>query len=130
MQVSKSFRAQFVDLSDAHVAMLQGWCAAHFALSTAFRGSHGRSVVLVALTDKPRTAASFARSLRGVLKRMAIPTLRAVRGHWVTLITAQEALNLRTGASDLRMPVAAPPAPAPAGDRAAAGDDKVVALHR
>ena len=128
MEASKAFRARLL-LDDAHVAVLQSWAAHNFALTTAFRSSHGRSIILVALTDRARTAASFARTLRSVLKRMAVPTLRAMRGHWVTLLTAQEALSLCTGGSDLRMAVAEV-APAPAAAEKAGGDDKVVRLPR
>ena len=125
MEVSKAFRAR-VQLGDAHVAMLQGWAAQNCALTAVFRGSEGRSVILVALTDKARTAASFARTLRVVLKRFGVPCLRAIRGHWVTLISQEGALRMCMGDSDWRLPASA--ANAPRHEKAAGDDDKLVLL--
>ena len=98
MEVSKAFRAKF-QLGDEQTLRLQRWAATNFALSSIFRSA--RSTVLVGLTDRTRTAASFARKLRTAMQRMALPTdKRTLRGHWVTLLSASEAVTLCTVASD------------------------------
>ena len=125
MQVSKAFRAQ-LQLSDVHVRMLQTWAEHSFALTAVFRGSQGRSVILVALTDRARSAASFARTLRVVLKRFGVPCLRAIRGHWVTLISQEEALRMCMGDSDWRLPASA--GNAPRHEKTVRDDDKLVPL--
>ena len=71
---------------------LQMWAAEHCALSDVFVGGRG-TIILVGLKDRPRPAASFARTIRTALNGMEIPT-SCLKGHWVTLITEEEALRL------------------------------------
>ena len=112
MEVSKAFRAKF-QLGDEQTLRLQRWAATNFALSSIFRSA--RSTVLVGLTDRTRTAASFARKLRTAMKRMALPTdKRTLRGHWVSLLSASEAVTLCTAAcGDVVAAIPASNAPKP-----------------
>ena len=50
------------------------------------------AVILMALRERPRAAASHSRSLRGALRRMAAD-LR-LRGKWLDLVSAREVLAL------------------------------------
>ena len=81
-------------LTDEHTARLQAWARNNFALHSMFR-SNSNVVILVALTDKPRRAASFARTLRAAMQRLALPTdARTLQGHWVHLLSEAEVLTL------------------------------------
>ncbi len=123
MEASKGFRARLY-VTDAHSNLLQCWAANNLALSSIF--CSGRSTILVGLSDRARTAASFARTLRTALKRMALPTnKRTLQGHWVTLLSVQEAVALCVGQADLPAP-AAPPAGAPE----ASNDERIVTFPR
>ena len=55
-------------------------------------------VVLMALRDRPRTAASHARTVRAALRRRGIDDIR-LRGKWLHLITPTEVLAM--GAVDV-----------------------------
>ena len=46
---------------------------------------------MLGLDARPRTAASFARTLRSVFKRRAMDT-RCLQGHWLMLSTVREVL--------------------------------------
>ena len=50
-------------------------------------------VVLMALRDRPRTAASHARTVRAALRRRGIDDIR-LRGKWLHLITPTEVLAM------------------------------------
>ena len=116
---SKAFRAR-IELGEDYARRIQEWVADHFALSAVF--SSGKATVLVALTDRARSAASFARTLRGALKALAVPTsTRTLRGHWVSLLSEKEALLICTGSNDLA-PTAPPP---PAGPMPGLHSDEV-----
>ena len=58
------------------------------APSRPFSGPPNGTVVLVCLKDELRTSASFARTVRTALRRMAIDV--PLRGRWLTLTTAPE----------------------------------------
>lgn len=99
MEVSKAFRAR-LQLATPHAELLQSWATNHLAMSCVFCSGH--STILVGLTDRPRSAASFARTLRTISKRLSLPTdKRTLAGHWVTLLTTHEAVRLCTGSDDL-----------------------------
>ena len=96
---SKAFRAR-LDLAEHDAMKLQLWAKRNCAISGTFVGPR-RAIILVALKDRPRSAASFARTIRSALTAMAIPT-SCLNGHWVTLITEEEALKLcHTNTADL-----------------------------
>ena len=57
-----------------------------------FRSDQG-AVVIVCLRDTRRTSASFSRTLRAVMQKLAIPT-SGLRGQWLHLISEAEALAL------------------------------------
>jgi hypothetical protein len=126
---SKAFRAR-LKLTDEHTARFQAWASKNFALSSMFR-SNNNVVILVALTDRPRRAASFARTLRAVMQRLAIPTdARTLQGHWVSLLTEAEVLalclpELSTSALPPGSQAASPPVCPNNAD-----DEKVVILSR
>ena len=69
-------------------------------MSALFVNDGSGKVVLVALRDKARTAASFSRTLRSVLRRFAIDD-RSLKGNWLHLITAREALQLCSSGSEM-----------------------------
>ncbi len=89
MQVSKAFRCTIPGLRDDQAGNLRRWAELHCAQSAVFRDDRG-SVVLVGLKDELRSSASFARTVRTALRRMAINA--PLRGRWCTLITAREVL--------------------------------------
>ena len=99
---SKAFRAR-LHLAEHDALKLQLWATHNCAISDMFVGPR-RATILVALKDRPRSAASFARSIRSALNSMAIPT-SCLKGHWVTLMTEEEALKL-CNAKTTDMPVA------------------------
>ena len=120
---SKAFRAR-LELGEEYVSRIQSWTAEHFALSAIF--GCGKALVLVALTDRPRSAASFARTLRGALTQLSIPTsARILRGHWVNLISDREALLICSGSGDLPSGPSPPPAAPPPHE----GDVRTIALR-
>ena len=89
---SKGFRAHFSSLLlDHQVDALRLWASNNCATSTVFRDDFG-AVVLMALRDRPRTAASHARSLRCALRRMAVDL--CLRGKWLHLVSSREVLAL------------------------------------
>ena len=65
---------------------------ANCAMHAAFRSDQG-AVVIVCLRDTRRTSASFSRTLRAVMQKLAIPT-SGLRGHWLHLISEAEAISL------------------------------------
>ena len=85
--------------------------------------------------DEARSSASFARTIRSVLEKLAIPTgAQSLRGRWLSLITVGECVALCVGVSDL------PSGAEPTGESGAAqsstcnvssadGDTKVVVLQ-
>ena len=96
MDVSKTFRATLPALRDEQVEHLRRWSDFNCAHALLFReGSavgSGR-VVLMALRDRPRTAASHARTVRAALRRRGIDDTR-LRGKWLYLITPPEVLAM------------------------------------
>ena len=89
---SKGFRAHFSSLLlDHQVDALRFWASNNCATSTVFRDDFG-AVVLMAMRDRPRTAASHARSLRCALRRMAVDL--CLRGKWLHLVSSREVLAL------------------------------------
>ena len=62
------------------------------AMHAAFRSDQG-AVVIVCLCDTRRTNASFSRTLRAVMQKLAIPT-SGLRGQWLHLISEAEAIAL------------------------------------
>ena len=92
MQVSKAFRCTLSPgLRPPEANNLRRWAELHCAQSIVFRNPNG-SVVLVGLKDELRTSASFARTIRTALRRMAIDV--PLRGRWCTLISVREVLAL------------------------------------
>ena len=113
MHTSKAFRCTLPGgLRDDQVSNIRHWAYLHCAQSGIFR-DHG-VVVLVAVKDEFRTAASFGRTIRTALRRLCVDV--PLRGHWCTLITPREALSIC--ASDFASRGAALP---PAGDAVEAG---------
>ena len=89
---SKGFRAHFSSLLlDHQVDALRLWASNNCATSTVFRDERG-AVIMMALRDRPRTAASHARSLRCALRRMAVDL--CLRGKWLHLVSSREVLAL------------------------------------
>ena len=69
------------------------------ALSSMFRSDRG-ATVLVGLRAAPQSSSSFARTIRSALRRAAVPTT-GLRGHWLFLISEQEAIPICLGTSDI-----------------------------
>ena len=89
---SKDFRAHLsAFLLDHQVDALRLWASSNCATSTVFRDERG-AVILMALRDRPRTASSHSRTLRGALRRMAVDL--CLRGKWLHLVSAREVLAL------------------------------------
>ncbi len=91
MQVSKCFRCTIPGLRDDQLNNLRLWAERRCAQSALFRDEQG-IVVFVALKDEFRTSASFARTVRTALRRMA--TVVPLRGRWCTLVSPREVLAL------------------------------------
>ena len=131
---SKGFRACLRLRNDQEVARVQMWAARCCALSAMFR-SDRFTTILIGLKDEARSSASFARTIRSVLNKHAIPTgAQTLRGRWLSLITAGECVALCVGVSD------SPSGAEPIGESGAAqssmhnvssadGDTKVVVLQ-
>ena len=91
MHTSKAFRCTLPSgLRDDQVSNIRHWAYLHCAQSGIFR-DHG-VVVLVAVKDEFRTAASFGRTIRTALRRLCIDV--PLRGRWCTLITPGEAIAI------------------------------------
>ena len=112
-ETSKAFRASIGRLREHEVKLLHRWATQHCAMCAVLCGSKG-TIVLVALKDTARTAASFARTIRAAMRNLGIPT-KALAGHWCSLLTEQECLALCTAppqlaetASDARKSTTAP----------------------
>ena len=91
MHTSKAFRCTLPGgLRDDQVSNIRHWAYLHCAQSGIFR-DHG-VVVLVAVKDEFRTAASFGRTIRTALRRLCVDV--PLRGHWCTLITPRAALSI------------------------------------
>jgi hypothetical protein len=103
---SKAFRAQLT-LQDHEIPIVQRWASFNCALYALFRSDRG-AIVLVGLRNSPQTSASFARTLRNVLRRASAST-QGLRGHWLFLISEREAISVCVGSSEL--PLGAPSHP-------------------
>ena len=80
-ETSKAFRASIGRLRDHEIKLLHRWALQHCAMCAVLCGSKG-TIVLVALKDTARTAASFARTIRAAMRSLGIPTSKALAGHW------------------------------------------------
>ena len=99
MHTSKAFRCTLPGgLRDDQVSNIRHWAYLHCAQSGIFR-DHG-VVVLVAVKDEFRTAASFGRTIRTALRRLCVDV--PLRGHWCTLITPREALSINASGTASR----------------------------
>lgn len=98
MQTSKAFRCQLPALRDDQLGHLRRWAANNCAHAVFFRDSSGL-VVLMALRDHPRFAASHSRTVRTALRRLSIEDTH-FRGKWLQLVTAREALAMGDCAVD------------------------------
>ena len=92
MRVSKAFRCTIPSLRDDQLNNLRLWAERRCAQSALFMDEQG-SVVFVALKDEFRTSASFARTVRTALRRMAVDDVR-LRGKWLHLVMAREVLAM------------------------------------
>ena len=92
-ETPRAFRAGIGRLRDHEIKLLHRWALQHCAMCAVLCGSKG-NIVLVALKDTARTAASFARTIRATMRTLGIPTSKALVGHWCSLLTEQECLAL------------------------------------
>ena len=102
---SKSFRAILPPLSNAEVRRLQAWSAENCAAATVFRESE--CVIWLASKERARSREAFLRSVRGVLKRLAIDVAR-LRGRWL-MLTEDDVVQAEAS----RRAAAQPSSPAP-----------------
>ena len=79
---SKAFRAVLPRLADDEFERLRAWSAENCAAATVFRESE--CVVWLASQERARSREAFLRSVRGVLKCLAIDVTR-LRGRWLVL---------------------------------------------
>ena len=86
---SKAFRARLRGMKRHELENTQRYAQRTCAFSTVLVGDRG-SAVLVCLKDQARKAASFSRTVRNAFRKMGAPTAN-LRGHWLQLITEQEA---------------------------------------
>ena len=101
MSVSKAWRAALPPaLREDQLAHIERWASLHCAIHVRVWDEQGRTF-LWGLDSKPRSAASHARTLRGVLKKYAIDT-RPLQGHWLRLVTTPEILSLASGKEERR----------------------------
>ena len=92
MELSKAFRAKLPGLRADQLEHLRRWSDNNCAHAVLFRDSSGRCV-LMALRDRPRTAASHSRTVRAALQNRGIDD-RGLRGKWLHLITPTEVLAM------------------------------------
>ena len=92
MELSKAFRAKLPALRADQLEHLRRWSDNNCAHAVLFRDSSGRCV-LMALRDRPRTAASHSRTVRAALQNRGIDD-RGLRGKWLHLITPTEVLAM------------------------------------
>ena len=102
---SKSFRAILPPLFEEEVQRLRAWSAENCAAATIFR--EAECVVWLASKERARSREAFLRSVRGVLKRLAIDVTR-LRGRW--LVLAEDSV---VRAEAARRAIAQPTPPAP-----------------
>ena len=123
MEVSKAFRARLPALRADQLEHLRRWSDNNRAHAVLFRDSSGRCV-LMALRDRPRTAASHSRTVRAAMRLLAVDDSR-LRGKWLHLVTAPEVLAMggATGGGE-RIALASR-----ASDAIEEGDVRVVALR-
>ena len=105
MTTSKSFRAILPPLSEEEVQRLWAWSAENCAVAAVFRESE--CVVWLASKERARSREAFLRSVRGVLKRLAIDVTR-LRGRW--LVLAEDSV-VRAEAAKRAIAQPTPPAP-------------------
>ncbi len=97
MTATKGFRATLPrGLREDQLANIERWAKDNCACHKLMEDDSGRKV-LVGLQSKPRTASSFARTLRTVLMRRGIDTTR-LQGHWLHGVSTREALLAACGA--------------------------------
>ena len=115
MTTSKSFRAILPCLSDEEVRRLQAWSAENCAAATVFRESE--CVIWLASKERARSREAFLRSVRGVLKRLAIDVSR-LRGRWLVLAEDDvvRAEAVRRGTAQPAPPAPVVPSPCHRGD--------------
>ena len=92
MWTSKAWRARLPNLREDQLAHVERWARDNCALHAMVQDEAGRTILL-GLDARPRTAASFSRTLRSVFKKRAIDT-HALHGHWLRLVTVSELLPL------------------------------------
>ena len=109
MTTSKSFRAILPPLSDDEIQRLRAWSAENSAASAVFRESE--CVVWLASKERARSREAFLRSVRGVLKRLAIDVTR-LRGRWL-MLTEDGVVQAETATRVTAQPPPAPVAPPP-----------------
>ena len=102
MEGSKAFRAKLLGLRVDQLEHLRRWSDNNCAHAVLFRDSSGRCV-LMALRDRPRTAASHSRTVRAALQNRGIDD-RGLRGKWLHLITPTEVLAMGSAESGHRAP--------------------------
>ncbi len=125
---SKAFRARIEGLRRHEVLSLQRWALNNCALSAMFCSD--RSTILVAVRDVKRSSASFARSVRGAMRKMGISTL-GLRGHWLHLLSEKESLALCSDRMDLPLTATAGPEGGAASQvQSGEADVKVVQLRQ
>ena len=101
MSVSKAWRAALPPaLREDQLAHIERWASLHCAIHVRVWDEQGRTF-LWGLDSKPRSAASHARTLRGIFKKYAIDT-RPLQGHWLRLVTTAEILSLASGKEERR----------------------------
>lgn len=103
MAATKAFRAVLPrGLRQDQVEHVERWARNNCAMYCLLDGDSGRKV-LIGLQSRPRIAASYARTLRTALNRMAIET-SGLHGHWLRVISVQEALLATCGALGVQTP--------------------------
>ena len=100
---SKAFRCVLPRLREDQLRHVQRWAHTECAMSALFVNDDSSKVVLVALRDKARNAASFSRTLRSVPRRFAIDD-RSLKGTWLNLVAVHEALQLCSGSEIISAP--------------------------
>ena len=112
---SKSFRAILQPLSDAEVHRLRAWSAKNCAAAAVFREYD--CLVWLASKERARSREAFMRSVRGVLKRLAIDVAR-LRGRWLMLAEDDvvQAEASRRAAAQPSSPAPVVPSPCHRGD--------------
>ncbi len=116
---SKAFRAVLPRLRDDELERLRAWSAANCAAAAVFREAD--CVIWLASKERARSREAFLRSVRGVLKRLAIDVSK-LRGRWL-VVAENGVVQAKAGKRWMAQPTPPEPIVPPTSQRGNVDDD-------